>query len=446
MPGTVLRILATGDLAATVVPARTGYGRGGTCAGIAGILEHERRRQPAVWLDTGDLAMGPAASLPGVRPWEVVAGLPVSAAAAGNHEFDDGVSVLRERARRLPFPLLCANADAGLPGCAVVDTGAGPIGVIGLTHPHSHRLSRAPRPRDDWQHAVPRLAHRLRQQGARWTVALLHDGAAWWPRPGGGDGSVLGTRPDRLADLSRPWAESVDLVLGGHTLGPWSGRLHGTPAGHSHPFAASVLVVDVPAPPATPVVRGNRLVPPLRAHPTAPTARAGEDAAARVVGHSPHTWLTRSGSAHYLPRLMARLLRRTTGAEAAFVPAGQHWTQAPLDGAVAALCAGEVSWFDVLRLFPEPDDHPVVAGLCAGEFRKLRLRHDSVTDPRSREGDWAWWNWCRMPCGWDATTRDPRYVAVMPSALPLLGELLGREPAAEPTSVGARAALVSSLG
>ena len=73
-----------------------------------------------MWLDAGDLTVGPAAPLLGQRPWGDMAALPIDAAAAGNHEFDDGVPALPEAARELSFPLLCANVDAGLPGSAMV--------------------------------------------------------------------------------------------------------------------------------------------------------------------------------------------------------------------------------------------------------------------------------------------------------------------------------------
>ena len=133
-PGTALRVLATTDLAGSLVPVPTSYGEGGTCAGVAELLERERERQPTVWLDAGDFAVGPAFPLLGERPWADMAELPIAAAAAGNHEFDDGVPALLEAAALLPYPLLCANADVGLPASAIVETGAGPLGVIGLTH------------------------------------------------------------------------------------------------------------------------------------------------------------------------------------------------------------------------------------------------------------------------------------------------------------------------
>jgi hypothetical protein len=45
-PGTALRVLATTDLAAELIPRRVSWGAGGTCAGVAELLERERERQP----------------------------------------------------------------------------------------------------------------------------------------------------------------------------------------------------------------------------------------------------------------------------------------------------------------------------------------------------------------------------------------------------------------
>src|SRR4051794_16974465 len=115
-------------MGAAFVPLPPSWGAGGTAAGVAAPLERERGRGAVVWLDAGDLAVGAAHPLAGDARWDEVGALPIAAAAAGNHEFDDGEPALRATAARLPFPLLCANADAGLPPAALVDTDAGPVG------------------------------------------------------------------------------------------------------------------------------------------------------------------------------------------------------------------------------------------------------------------------------------------------------------------------------
>ena len=75
-PGTVLRILATNDMGAAYVAVPTSWGRSGTCAGVAELLERESAQQPTVWLDAGDLTVGAARALVGERRWDDIARLP----------------------------------------------------------------------------------------------------------------------------------------------------------------------------------------------------------------------------------------------------------------------------------------------------------------------------------------------------------------------------------
>src|SRR4051794_3547514 len=180
-PGTALRILATTDLGAALVPMRASYGDTGTVSGIAGLLESEAARQPTLWLDVGDLTVGPAMVLMDERPWAEMAELPIACTTAGNHDFDDGLAALHRGARQLSYPMLCANADAGLPPAALLDTPAGPLGAIGLAHPDGHRFTSAPPVFEEWPERVVALADQMRRDGARWVVALLHDGVTWWP-------------------------------------------------------------------------------------------------------------------------------------------------------------------------------------------------------------------------------------------------------------------------
>ncbi|MFG1925113.1 metallophosphoesterase [Cryptosporangium sp. NPDC048952] len=419
LPGTALRILATTDLGAAFTPVRTSFGTAGTCAGVEALLAAER--VPAVWLDAGDLAVGPTKALLGRRPWPELGALPIAAAAAGNHEFDDGVPALRSAAAALGFPLLCANVDVGLPGSVLLRTDAGPLGVIGLTHPATHLFTSAPTP--ERSNRVSALAAELRDQGAERVVVLLHDGVDWWPG---------GRRTTRLARTTAAWASDVDLIIGGHTPAGWIGTLSGTPAGHAPIFASAVLVVDLPDVDRKPVVRGFFRVP-----------GTGQPDTTDVVGESRHTWLSRTGARHYLPDLLAAAFRDATGADAGLVLASQHTTQGALDGAVAALPAGPVTRLDLYRLFGDPDDRLAVARLRRGELARLRHALERVSDPRSEAADDVWWNWCRMPNAFTASGDDLRTVAVLPNVVPRLSGLLGRELDTDLPGAGARAALVA---
>jgi 2',3'-cyclic-nucleotide 2'-phosphodiesterase (5'-nucleotidase family) len=438
VPGTALRILGTSDLGAASVPLRTSYGASGTCAGIVELLERERERQPTIWLDLGDLVVGnPAYPLLRERPWADVAHLPIAAAATGNHEFDDGVDALLAAARTLSFPLLCANVDFGLPPTAVIETDAGAVGAIGLTSPRSHLYSRAPEPAAEWPERVAVLARRLRDDGARWVVALLHDGVEWWPH---GDG--VATRATRLESVARPWAEHVDLILCGHNFAAWVGQLAGTPAGEPHLFASSLLVVDLAD---RPVVRGVFRAPPVRPATASAAVTAIDAAAARVVGESSEQWLTRTGVAHYFPNLIAAGFRAATGADAAFVLPAFHGIQAPFDGAIAALGPGPVTELDVLRPLAALDYDPVVVELRPGELRAAADAYRTAADPRNVDADRPHWNWCRMPAGTSVGSGRPTTVAVLPAVVPHLAEWLGSDLTAEPAGVSARDALIGAL-
>jgi 2',3'-cyclic-nucleotide 2'-phosphodiesterase (5'-nucleotidase family) len=378
----------------------------------------------------------PAYPLLRERPWGEVADLPIAAAAVGNHEFDDGVDALLEAVPRLSFPLLCANVDIGLPGSMVVDTDAGPLGAIGLTNPNSDAFSQAP-PIADWQERVAGLARDLRRDGARWVIALLHDGVEWWPT-----GEAVATRTDRLEAVARPWADEVDLILAGHNFAAWAGTLGGTPAVEPHLFAASVAVVDlVPQP----VLRGVHRVPPVRpARPTPATDAVGT-VAERVVGEPPEAWITRTGASRYLPDLIADGLRAATDADAGFVMPSFHAVQAPLDGAIASLGPGPVTELDILRPVAALDYDPVVVELAPGELERASRTYSATADPRNAAADELFWNWCRMPHGTSAATPRARSVAVIPAVVRHLSEWLGRDLEAERTGVSARDALVAAL-
>ena len=299
LPGTALRVLSTTDLGAATLPLRATHGESGTCAGIVALLERERDRVPAIWLDLGDFVVGhPSFPVRGERPWEEVADLPIAAAAVGNHEFDDGVETMHAAVARLGFPVLCANVDVGLAPCALVPTDAGPVGVIGLTHPAVDRFTRAPATVPDVAERVAALAEALRRDGARWVVVLLHDGVEWWPEDDG-----IATRADRLDGVAAPWARHVDLILCGHNFGHWTGALAGTPAigaaplrqlgGGLRPLAGGA------------VVRGVHRVPPVRPAASSPARDVVDAAAARVVAELPVQWVTRTGA----PALPARPAR-----------------------------------------------------------------------------------------------------------------------------------------
>jgi hypothetical protein len=288
---------------------------------------------------------------------------------------------------------------------------------------------------------VGALARALRDDGARWVVALLHDGVEWWP-----SGRGIATRSVRLERVVREWSGEVDLILGGHNFGAWSGTLAGTPFAEPNLWAASVAVIDLPEEPGgEPLIHGIRRVPPVEPQRSSAAIEAVRATDSRFVGSLPEQWLTRTGAEHFLPDLLARGFREATGADAGFVLPNLHGVQAPLDGAIAALGPGPVTELDLLRMVAAPDYDPVVVELRAGELERAVAAQWSIADPRNVAGDDLPWNWCRMPAGVSRGADPPASVACIPSVVPHLSEWLNRELEPESAGVSALQALVRAV-
>ena len=193
-----------------------------------------------------------------------------------------------------------------------------------------------------------------------------------------------------------------------------------------------------------PVGRGVRRVPPVRPAGRTPATEAVHRAASRIVGELPEAWVTRTRAQRYLPDLIAEGLRTATGADAAFVMPSFHGTQAPFDGAVAALGPGPISELDVLRPLASPDYDPVVVELHPGELERAVAAYSATADPANADADRLWWNWCRMPPG-TSVGATPASVAVIPAVVPHLVEWLGRDLDAAPGGVAATDALIAAL-
>ncbi|ATU95082.1 metallophosphoesterase [Phyllobacterium zundukense] len=438
-PGTAIRLLATGDLLGTIIPLPATYGIGGSVHGVAQLLDQERERGAALWLDSGDLTVGGRLSLWGGNTLDDIASLPIAASAVGNHDLDEGTANLAQSAAQLSFPVLCSDREIGLPGHAVIETEAGAVGVVGITHPKLEAFSSAPGLPSDWLDRIHSNIEALRQAGARWILALLHDGVTWWPfadsfRP-------IQSRSNYLERVCAPWARSVDVVLSGHTLAAWTGSLHGVPAGQAHAMAGSVLPVDLLEPGGA-VVHSPVRVPSVQPPRPTPASIAIQAAGRKVVGHSAKTWLSRPHAQHYLPTLLADAIRSATKADAAFVPSSQLFTQAPIDGTVAALLEGPVTELDIHRLLPFPANDILIVELLPGEFQRLVSYHDENADPANTDADILWWNWARLPAGVSRKVVDPTTVAINSFFLPLFASWLQRDPTTHNAGIDARQAIV----
>src|ERR671917_438364 len=126
-----LRIVATHDFCCAYPPSPTSYGSLPGGEGLRNTVDALRAQGPVVRADAGDFA--------------APADLGIDVSVVGNHEFEWGVEHLRAQAPKTEFPLLCANApEVGLPSTALVETGGGVVGFVGLTCPDPEVYVSAP--------------------------------------------------------------------------------------------------------------------------------------------------------------------------------------------------------------------------------------------------------------------------------------------------------------
>jgi hypothetical protein len=370
-----VRIVATNDFGGAWSPRRTSYGSLPGGEGLKETVERLREGQPTIWADAGDFAQGgPLATLTGgVAGFDAAAELGIDVAAAGNHEFDWGVEHLLEHAPRLGFPLLCANADVGLPATAVIQTGAGDVGFVGITQPAPPRTDtekglaiKTSEPDPVIDGLVVDAARRMRQDGAAYVVALLHDGVSWSPYPFGGQRVSSGG----FARLCGPWISSVDAVVAGHTLARWIGHLGGTPVVQPTVYGAEVGVIELPR------GAGRARAYGVPVEPAGRWAGAGREglceAEARVLGRLDMPLRSIAGAPSPLMDFVAGVLRRALGTDAAIVKPGDVVVlQPPNDGVLAHLPEGAVTEADLLRLLSRPDDSTVQLEVTRAELETL---------------------------------------------------------------------------
>jgi 5'-nucleotidase len=168
-----LTLLHTSDIHSRLWPFRArissfeaslGLGRAGELEELGGVarlatlLEAERRRGPALWLDSGDALEGAAVfrRYRGRLELELLSSLGMAAMALGNHELSlPGPELAELLASSTRFPVLASNlrpsAGSSLEGLLVSSTlifAAGfRIGVIGVANPESPpNLARAANP------------------------------------------------------------------------------------------------------------------------------------------------------------------------------------------------------------------------------------------------------------------------------------------------------------
>ena len=417
-----VRVVATHDFCCSYLPSPTSYGSLPGAEGLRRTVDRLREEGPTIRADAGDFAApGALATLSdGVAGFAAAADLGIDVACAGNHEFEWGDEHLRLHAPKTGFPILCANAPAsGLPPTAMVETGSGAVGFVGLACPDPEAYVSAPPLEDDLASVVTEHVRALRASGAEWVLALFHDGVDW----------RFGRRSyeadsRRFVARCRPWADEVDAIFASHTLGRWIGQVKGTPVIQPWPFGTELGVVEL-ARGEDP--RAYGITPEADGRWTGKGSEFLDEASSRVLGTLGEPLFSRSGGPSPLADLFARALREAVGADAAAVD--MVGTQAPMDGVLSYLPAGPVTEADVLRLYPWTD------ATVAGELGVEEL--GAIVSTRWPE---PWSSW-----GFDAADRvggETRTLAVLVGdAAEHVERVLGRRVEWRRTGIGLREAV-----
>ena len=420
------RVVATHDFCCAYPASPTSYGSLPGGEGLRNTVDGLREQGPIVRADAGDFAApGALATLSnGKAGFAAAADLGIDVGVVGNHEFEWGMEHLRAHAPETGFPLLCANApEVGLSPTALVDTGGGVVGFVGLTCPDPGVYVSAPSLDPDLAGVAIRHAEELRDAGAKWVVALFHDGVDW--RFGGQGYDV---HPERFSEICRPCAHAVDAIFASHTLGRWIGQVEGPPVVQPWPFSAELGVVELEVGEEP---RAYCMTPKMGGRWIGAGSELLDEASTRVLGELIEPLSSRSGGPAPLADFFARALREATGVRAAGVD--MLASQPPVDGVLSYLPAGPVTEADVLRLYPWPD------ATVAGEVEGEELRKVAQT---SWPKPWAAW-------GFDVSDRGGAGIATLAvlegDALEHVERALGRRVEWRRTRVGLREAVGRKL-
>jgi hypothetical protein len=375
------RILATNDFIGSFFPQPTSDGWLPGGAALQTTIDELRDRAAAsLWIDTGDLTQGSAlgALTDGAWPFLALRDFNIDMATLGNHELDWGRDHLALWGSELPFPLLAANADLGLPATHLADLAGRTIGVIGITYPHMPVLHPEISVDEDAASLIHEHAARLRDDGAETVILALHDGVDVTPDAGG-----LRVDSQRIEVLVKEIRETVDLILAGHTLGHHCNTIAGVPLLQPWPFSAEVGVADIAEDGAITISCVPTGPPRAWTGLGAAAQRALED---DIVGHLARPLRSTPGIDRSLPQAIADgLLEIDPTIDLTAIVAVDLWTQAPRDGTFAYLPAGDVSEAQILRVTPTAGGRSAWGGqLVAAELPVAdarRVAHTLASEP-----------------------------------------------------------------
>jgi 2',3'-cyclic-nucleotide 2'-phosphodiesterase / 3'-nucleotidase / 5'-nucleotidase len=374
-----LRVLATNDFHGRLEEAFPSWAEGRPIGGAAALatyfrLEREGFAGPTILLDGGDVMQGTPVSnlLRGRSTVEYFNRVGYGGAAIGNHEFDWGRDVLRERLAQAEFPWLAANIlVAGtdttpdwVRGTALVDVDGVKVGLIGLITEDTRSKTMAAHVEGldfaDGAATIDRWVPVLRAAGADFVIVVAHEGGHCEPDMSQCDGV--------LVDWARQVRQPPDLMVGGHTHEVVRWHENGVAIIETGAYGTRYGVVDLERVAADSVdawIRGTPIAWADRVEPDTAIARLVLEAQGAIgpqiaerIGDAAEL-IPRGPGENPMGRLIADAQRWKTGAQIAIMNSG---------GVRAAIEPGPITWGDLYQVHPF-DNRLVVLQLRGSDVR-----------------------------------------------------------------------------
>ncbi|HUF49984.1 MAG TPA: 5'-nucleotidase C-terminal domain-containing protein [Longimicrobiales bacterium] len=358
-----LRVLSTNDFHGNLAPYAPGWANGRSVGGAATLAayfaaETETFPGPTIVVDGGDIMQGTPVSnlLRGASSIDYYNAAGYAAAAIGNHEFDWGPAVLRERIAQAHFPLLAANifvtgtdtAPSWVRATALIERQGVRIGIIGLATPETPTETMAAHVAGltfaSGAAVIDRHVPRLRAAGADFVIVVAHEGAYCTNQTTACRGTMI------------DWLQAVqhrpDLVVGGHTHEVVRTRVNGIAFVEAGRWGDHYNVVDLER------VRADSVAVHMRGSQVTWTDRVTPDAAVaamvtritlelapqlELVVATAADSIRRTAPNSELGHLIADAQRAATGTQLALMNAG---------GVRAPLAPGPITWGALYRVQP----------------------------------------------------------------------------------------------
>jgi 2',3'-cyclic-nucleotide 2'-phosphodiesterase (5'-nucleotidase family) len=368
-----LRVVGINDFHGNLRPHRPAFAEGREVGGAPALatylrLAREAVEAPTLLLDGGDTMQGtPLSNLSfGAATVEFYDAAGFHAAALGNHEFDWGVEVLRERMEQAAFPWLAANLFVAgsdtlpswarathtvtLPGCAAAAPACDSVrvGIIGVATTATPRTTIPAHVVGfrfgDEARAIDRHVPDLRQQGAHFVIVAIHEGAY----------CAQGGEPCQgpVIEIAERLSQRPDLIVSGHSHTVLNLRAGGVPIVQAGSAGTRLSIVDlerISADSVSVVVREQPVTYTDRVDPD-PAMAALLDRLVERYGPLLHEEIThlpepllRTASEYPLGNLIADAQRAATGVDIAAMNNGGIRTE---------LRAGPVTYEDLFRVQP----------------------------------------------------------------------------------------------